>query len=322
MADWPAERFAVPRGAGDPGRFQEPQCQMRSAKITSLLSPVPTRKDYRALGYRPRERNVNACSLNVPPHSSFAPMMRSVLWMLVIVPAWAPFASASLPPAAAPSSWTRGFFQADTVRVDTACPAVAEGLQRQAPDTLAAGTDLLEVAPATAGSTAVNVVVEIPAGTAEKWEVAKNGRALAIEREAGRLRRINYLPYPANYGFIPRTRLGAEAGGDGDPVDVVLLGSATPCGAVVRARILGTLRLIDNGEQDDKILAVRPRSPLGDVRGIDDLQDRYPGVLEILETWFVHYKGAETRSQGFGGSETARSVVREAARQYTSPTGR
>ena len=246
--------------------------------------------------------------------------MRSVLWMLVLV--WVPIVSASPPPAGAPSSWTRGLSQADTVRVDTPCPAVADGLQRRAPDTLATGTNLLEVAPATAGSTAVNVVVEIPAGTAEKWEVAENGRALAIEREAGRLRRINYLPYPANYGFIPQTRLGTEAGGDGDPVDVVLLGPATPCGAVVRARILGTLRLVDNGEQDDKILAVRPRSPLGDVRGIDDLQDRYPGVLKILETWFVHYKGAESRSRGVGGGEAARSVVREAARRYAGPAGR
>jgi inorganic pyrophosphatase len=242
--------------------------------------------------------------------------------MLVVVPAWAPFASASPPAAAASSSWTRGFLQADTVRVDTTCPAVADGLRRQAPDTLAAETNLLDVAPATAGSTAVNVVVEIPAGTAEKWEVAENGRALAIEREAGRLRRIDYLPYPANYGFVPQTRLGTEAGGDGDPVDVVLLGPAAPCGAVVRARILGTLRLIDNGEQDDKILAVRPRSPLGDVRGIDDLQDRYPGVLKILETWFVHYKGAENRSRGVGGVEAARSVVQEAARRYTGPTSR
>ncbi len=246
--------------------------------------------------------------------------MRSVFWMFVLV--WAPCASASPPPAVAPSSWTRGLPQTDTVRVDPLCPAVADGLQPQAPDTLAAGTNLLEAAPATAGSTAVNAVVEIPAGTADKWEVAETGRALAIEREAGRRRRINYLPYPANYGFIPQTRLETEDGGDGDPVDLVLLGPATPCGAVVRARIVGVLRLIDDEERDDKILAVRPGAPLGDVRSIDGLQDRYPGVLEILETWFVHYEGPGNRSRGFRDATTARALVREAARRYAGPAGR
>lgn len=279
--------------------------------------------------YQPFKRLPSVISpLPASPLISASPMMRSVLWMLVVVLACAPAASASSPSTvaspstAASSSWTGGLFQADTVRADTTCPAVADGLRPRAPDTLAAGTNLLEVAPATAGSTAVNAVVEVPSGTANKWEVAEDGRVLAIEREAGRLRRINYLPYPSNYGFIPQTRLGAETGGDGDPVDVVLLGPAIPCGAVVQARILGVLRLIDHGEQDDKILAVRPGAPLGDVRGIDGLRDRYPGVLEILETWFVHYEGAGNRSRGFGGPEAARSVVREAARRYASPTGR
>lgn len=246
-------------------------------------------------------------------------MMRVVLWVLIVVSAGGTPALASPLLPEAPGSWTEGSSPPTPVRADTVCPAVAPGLQRRAPDTLEARTNLLDAAPATVGSTAVHVVVEIPAGTAEKWEVADGGRALAIERSDGRLRRIHYLPYPANYGFIPRTRLGA---GDGDPVDVVLLGPATPCGAVVRARILGILRLIDDGERDDKVLAVRPRSPLGDVHDIDDLTERYPGVLDILETWFVHYEGPGNQSDGVRGVEAARSVVVEAARRYTASEDR
>lgn len=200
-----------------------------------------------------------------------------------------------------------------SVASDTTCPSIAPNLQRRAPDTLAADQDLFDVAPAPAGSTSVYAVVEIPAGRAEKWEVTGDGRALAIERREGRRRRIEYLPYPANYGFIPRTHSTSDAGGDGDPLDVVLLGPATACGAVVRARVLGALRLIDDGEKDDKILAVHSTSPIGEVDGIDELRERYPGVLEILKTWFVHYEGPGNRPQGIVGGEEARSIVSDAA---------
>lgn len=245
--------------------------------------------------------------------------MRIVLWTLAVVVAGMTPAAASPSLTPPPDSWMNGPAPTEAARADTTCPALADGLHRQASDTLRAETNLLNGTPATAGSTAVHVVVEIPAGTVDKWEVTADGRGLAIEQIDGRLRRIDYLPYPANYGFIPRTRLGAETGGDGDPVDVVLLGPATPCGAVIRARVLGGLKLIDEGERDDKLLAVRPGSPLGGVDDIDDLKDRYPGVLDILETWFVHYKGAANPSRGFMGAEAARSVVEEAAEQYTGP---
>ena len=168
----------------------------------------------------------------------------------------------------------------------------------------------------------MHAVVEIPAGTADKWEVAEDGRALAIERQDGQRRRIDYLPYPANYGFIPRTRSTTEAGGDGDPLDIVLLGPATPCGAVVQARLIGALHLVDDGEQDDKMLAVRPGTPLGDVHGLDELRDRYPGVLDILETWFVHYEGPGNRSRGFVDAAAARAIVTEAARNVPASPGR
>jgi hypothetical protein len=56
------------------------------------------------------------------------------------------------------------------------------------------------------GSTTVHALVEISAGTAEKWEVKADERALAIGQRDGWRRRIEYLPYPANYGFIPNTR--------------------------------------------------------------------------------------------------------------------
>lgn len=168
--------------------------------------------------------------------------------------------------------------------------------------------------------TSVHAVVEVPAGTAAKWEVTAEGRALAIEQRDGEQRRIEYLPYPANYGFIPNTRSSAPDGGDGDPLDVVLLGPAAPCGATVRARVLGALRLVDDGERDHKILAGRPSAPIGDVANIEALREQFPGVLPILETWFVHYEGPGNRSRGFVDAETARTAVSDAALPASSPS--
>ena len=124
----------------------------------------------------------------------------------------------------------------------------------------------------------VHVVVEIPAGTNDKWEVEQSSGALRWEHENGRPRVVQYLAYPVNYGMIPRTSLPREIGGDGDPLDVLLLGPRMDRGAVVRARPIGVLRLLDDGERDDKILTVPIAGPLSDALDLETLDARYPGA--------------------------------------------
>lgn len=71
----------------------------------------------------------------------------------------------------------------------------------------------------------INVVIEIPVGTNEKFEVDKVTGQLKLEiLKDGKPRLVNYLPYPFNYGMVPRTLLPKHLGGDGDPLDVVVLG--------------------------------------------------------------------------------------------------
>lgn len=189
----------------------------------------------------------------------------------------------------------------------------------------AAGGDYLEGYPALADSQLVNVVVEIPAGTNAKWEVDKNSGGMHWERKDGRSRVIQYLAYPANYGMIPRTILPSELGGDGDPLDVLLLGPRVERGSVIPARPIGVLRLVDEGERDDKILTVATSGPLSDVVDIDDLELRYPGVSLIVQTWFTNYKGpGHLTSPGFAAAAAAIAVVREASQYYEErarPTG-
>lgn len=166
----------------------------------------------------------------------------------------------------------------------------------------------------------INVVVEIPAGTNDKWQVEKVHGSLEWERKDGKPRVVQYLAYPGNYGMIPRTSLPYEIGGDGDPLDVLLLGPRVERGSVVRARPIGVLRLLDDGERDDKILAVPMAGPLSDVSDVEFLATAYPGVRLIVETWFTNYKGpGRITSSGFGDASDAIAVIEEANRYYESP---
>ncbi len=172
--------------------------------------------------------------------------------------------------------------------------------------------------PARVGENEIHMVVEIPAGTNAKWETTKTGDA--IEWELGdddRLRVVQYLAYPGNYGMIPRTLLPAPMGGDGDPLDVILLGPTLPRGSVVPARPVGVLKLLDTGERDDKIIAVPLAGLFSEVHDVDRLRDAYPGALDILERWFASYKGPGVMEAG--GTEdaaAARAVIEQASDAY------
>jgi inorganic pyrophosphatase len=163
----------------------------------------------------------------------------------------------------------------------------------------------------------VRVVVEIPAGTSAKWEVDKRDGQLKWEQVDGTPRVVHFLPYPGNYGMIPRTAMPRVRGGDGDPLDVIVLGAAVPRGTILEVRLIGVLKLLDDGEQDDKLLAVAPATPLGQVPDIETLKRDFPGVLEIVETWFTSYKGpGRLKSKGFGGAREARRILQAAMAAY------
>jgi inorganic pyrophosphatase len=165
---------------------------------------------------------------------------------------------------------------------------------------------------------AVRAVVEIPAGTLAKWEVKGDG-LMHWDLEDGRPRVVRYLPYPVNYGIVPRAVLSKARGGDGDPLDVLVLGPALPRGALVETHVVGVIRLVDRGEIDDKLLAVAKDSPFETVRDLPELEQKFPGVTAILETWFAHYKGPERMEpRGFGDREEALALLERAIADWAS----
>ncbi len=191
----------------------------------------------------------------------------------------------------------------------------------RAPDafTLVGPNSFLSGIAPRAGEGLVHVVVEIPAGSVDKWEVDKADGALRWEIHNGVPRRVRYLGYPGNYGMIPRTLLPEEQGGDGDPLDVLVLGPSVPRGSVVQARVIGVLGMLDDGERDDKLIAVLEGTALAEVKDLDELRRVFPGVTQIVETWFAHYKGAGIiETQGFRGAPEAHRILEAAIKAYAA----
>jgi inorganic pyrophosphatase len=186
-----------------------------------------------------------------------------------------------------------------------------------------AGTpDLISGYPPINEDLTINVVIENPAGTSEKWEVQANGELVWERGRDGALRRTHYLPWPANGGMVPRTFLDPELGGDGEPLDVLVLGPPVERGRVIQAKVIGSIQISEALRRDDKILAVLAGSTFENVTDVDDLENRFPGVLEILTTYYDHYVESDAREVlGFGSRAAARRLIAECNRVYEERVG-
>ena len=163
----------------------------------------------------------------------------------------------------------------------------------------------------------VNAIIEIPCGTMDKWELNKSNGQIEWEFVDKKPRVVNYVGYPGNYGMVPQTLLPKENGGDGDPLDILVLGSPSERGSVVKCKIIGVLFLMDRGEHDDKLIAISDNSPLYTINDIADLKKSYNGILEIIELWFTNYKGAnKMESKGFGNKRIAKGLLSDAINAY------
>jgi len=194
-------------------------------------------------------------------------------------------------------------------------PKASEVVTQTAADT---SRSLLSLSPI-ASEGIINTVVEISAGSIEKREVNKQSGRLSWPKEDGQLRTINYLPYPANYGMIPQTLMDEETGGDGDPLDVILLGAAQSPGSVHKSRPVAVMHLIDGGEADDKIIAVSMQSSFSEINDLAQLQNDFTGITEILSIWFKNYKGKDAiEFKGYSDADSASALVQSAIAAYQS----
>ena len=163
----------------------------------------------------------------------------------------------------------------------------------------------------------VNAAVEIKSGIKEKWEISKTTGSLSREFYMGSPRIIHHTPYPVNYGMIPRTILPLNRGGDGDPLDIIILGESLPQGKIVKVKPLGVMKMTDSGEQDDKIIAVPIKSHLVKYNNLDHFKNEKPEVLQSIKEWFINYKGKNiVEFINFESDEEANFIIKDAARYY------
>jgi len=160
----------------------------------------------------------------------------------------------------------------------------------------------------------VHAIIEIPKGISNKYEYDLSLDTFVLDRVL-----FSPLYYPFDYGFIAGT-----LSGDGDPLDVLVLGSQpTFTGCVVLARPLGSLHMRDEEGEDYKILAVSARDPrFNDVTDLTDVAEHY---LREITHFFAVYKELEekeTEVLGWQDRATAYGIINEARRRlsgYVAP---
>jgi inorganic pyrophosphatase len=157
-----------------------------------------------------------------------------------------------------------------------------------------------------------NVVIEIPAGTTAKYGVNRATGLMELEQKNGEPSFVEYLGYPANYGFIPHTTTAKN-----DSLKVLVLGPAMPRGSVVKGRLIGVLSVTDATGTKDQAIIVTDNTPFADLRSVADLDAKFPGAKAILQTWFANFNGAAATT-GFKGRAEAIPLVGGAILAYES----
>jgi inorganic pyrophosphatase len=162
-----------------------------------------------------------------------------------------------------------------------------------------------------ASSEFINVVIEIPKGTREKWEVSKFDGSLERDFAFGKPRTIEYAPYPSNYGMIPKTVLPKKKGGDGDPLDAIVLGEKKTMGTIIQVKVLGVLYMTDFGENDHKIICI----PLNEVSSFNEKDLEI--MVKNISDWFLNYKGqGVVEINNFSDEKDALNLVKKANKYY------
>ena len=155
----------------------------------------------------------------------------------------------------------------------------------------------------------LSAIIEVPMGSNVKYELDKPSGLIKVDRTL-----FSSVHYPANYGFLPRTYCD-----DNDPLDVLVLSQEpfVPL-CIVRAKPIGLMKMIDQGQADDKIIAVHFDDQ--EYRHYESIDQLPPHRLAQLKRFFEDYKILENKKVsvgGFHGPADAIAVIEQAIADYS-----
>jgi inorganic pyrophosphatase len=154
----------------------------------------------------------------------------------------------------------------------------------------------------------LNCIIEIPIGSKAKYELDKKTGLLKLDRVL-----YSSVIYPANYGFIPQTYCE-----DHDPLDILVLCSITVVPlCIMTANVIGVMRMVDQGEADDKIIAVASHDM--SYNHITDINQLPPHTTKEIKRFFEDYKALENKEvlvEDFMGKKEAMVIVQDAMKMY------
>lgn len=158
----------------------------------------------------------------------------------------------------------------------------------------------------------INMVVEIPTGSCHKIEWDREVGTMKLDRVEPEV-----FAKPTNYGFIPQT-----LDEDGDELDVLLItNQPLTTGVYLEARIIGVMKFVDDGEVDDKIVAV-PADDRNNGDAIKSLEDLPAQLIKQIEFHFNNYKALKkpgsTKVESWGDVEEAKTVIRDAIDRWNN----
>lgn len=154
----------------------------------------------------------------------------------------------------------------------------------------------------------INGIIEIPKNSRAKYELDKDSGLLMLDRVL-----YSSVYYPANYGFIPQTYCD-----DKDPLDILVLSQieVVPL-CIVPAKVIGVMRMLDQGEADDKIIAVAQHDmSWNHYNDISELPDHFKNEIQ---NFFEDYKKLEHKTvkvRDFMDKTVAQEIVRQAIVDY------
>ncbi len=154
----------------------------------------------------------------------------------------------------------------------------------------------------------ITTVVEIPAGSKNKYELDKQTGLLRLDRVL-----YSAVHYPGDYGFVPRTLHE-----DNDPLDVLIhVNEPTFPGCQIDVRPVGVLKLLDRGEPDDKVLGVPVSDPYhAEYHDLPDLPSHYTKEVEHFFLVYKDLEGKRMQILGWENAAAAHRIIRESIARY------